>query len=254
MAEQIAGTLELLNTSSNLPTVVLEGGDDEGGGNLTLGGHGQTGDLTLRDDAGRQRVFASASGGASLTIHSELGAIVMNLYNGNGYFSKDVRIGGILNLCGIDLTCSLIQTIVALPQQINDLKQRIAELERHVAALQPSGPTDAGEPIHAPHTRPNITVEQSRRVSGGVALFTIMGSGFTPSEEIELRVVNLRTQYTTKRWDHAQLNGEIFLGAVEIGNGCLQGDDLRFAATDKRQDINDTTGWLWSHPVVKKVI
>ena len=40
MAEQFSGTVQILNTSSGLPTVVLEGGDDEGGGNLTLGGQG----------------------------------------------------------------------------------------------------------------------------------------------------------------------------------------------------------------------
>jgi hypothetical protein len=44
MAQQFSGTVEILNTSSGLPTVILEGGDDESGGNLTLGGQGQSGE------------------------------------------------------------------------------------------------------------------------------------------------------------------------------------------------------------------
>jgi hypothetical protein len=63
MAEQITGTLEILNSDSGQPTIVLEGGDDERGGNLTLGGNGQDGDFVIADSQGRIRVFMNGDTG-----------------------------------------------------------------------------------------------------------------------------------------------------------------------------------------------
>lgn len=45
--------------SSGEPTLELLGGDDEGGG-FTAGGRGRTGDLVLRDESGRLRIWAHA--------------------------------------------------------------------------------------------------------------------------------------------------------------------------------------------------
>jgi len=59
MAEQFTGTVEILNSESGQPTIILEGGADETGGNIILGGNGQVGDLVLKDSAGHQRVFAT---------------------------------------------------------------------------------------------------------------------------------------------------------------------------------------------------
>jgi len=58
-----AGKLEVLNSDSGKPTIVLEGGNDERGGNLSLGGNGQDGDLTINDSAGRQRIYLNGDTG-----------------------------------------------------------------------------------------------------------------------------------------------------------------------------------------------
>lgn len=101
MAEQFSGTVEILNNSSGSPTVILEGGDDESGGNLTLGGQGQSGDLILLDERGQQRLFASGNLARSfLRLQNELGEIQVVLEGDTG----NIKISGKLSLGGVGLS------------------------------------------------------------------------------------------------------------------------------------------------------
>ena len=61
MAQQFTGNVEVLNSNSGKVTITLEGGDDERGGNVALGGNGQSGDLTLLDESGNQMIFMNAN-------------------------------------------------------------------------------------------------------------------------------------------------------------------------------------------------
>lgn len=94
MAQQFTGTVEILNSDSSLPTIILEGGDDERGGNCALGGNGQDGDLTLKDTAGRQRIFMNAgqsfarfedgNNGITIFLDGPRGAITAGASNASG--------------------------------------------------------------------------------------------------------------------------------------------------------------------------
>jgi hypothetical protein len=93
MAHQFKGTVEILNSDSDQPTIVLEGGDDESGGNLALGGNGQDGDLTLHDTAGKQRIFMSANL-ARAQFQSDTGTITVFIDGSDG----EVTIRGTLTI------------------------------------------------------------------------------------------------------------------------------------------------------------
>src|SRR5262245_1240972 len=78
MAEQFTGTVEILNSDSGQPVIVLEGGDDERGGNLSLGGNGQDGDFTINDSTGRQRIYMNGDTGEARFERSD-GSITLVL-------------------------------------------------------------------------------------------------------------------------------------------------------------------------------
>jgi hypothetical protein len=62
---------------------VLEGGNDERGGNLTLGGNGQDGDLVVADAQGRQRIYMNGDTGEARFERSD-GTITLALDGQNG--------------------------------------------------------------------------------------------------------------------------------------------------------------------------
>ena len=76
MAQQFTGNVEVLNSDSGQATIILEGGDDERGGSVLLGGNGRHSNLVLFDESGNQRIFmgASQSGASQSFIRLEDGA------------------------------------------------------------------------------------------------------------------------------------------------------------------------------------
>ncbi len=147
-----------------------------------------------------------------------------------GLFEGDVEIIGNLVIQGVS-----IQTWI----------QRLQELE---AA---SGITNAGLPVTRPAARPSITVEQGSPASGGGTTFTIRGGGFLSESPIDLQVAKVRTEPTVIRDELSDRNGALFIGSRSIA--CQPGDLLTFSATDRRTDLNDLTGMLWSSPIAVPV-
>lgn len=96
MAEQFTGTVEVLNSSSGMPTILLDGGDHERGGNLVLGGNGQDGDLVIRDRSGRQRIYMNGDT-VEVFLESKNGVRVVTLDGERGLLriteALDVRRG-----------------------------------------------------------------------------------------------------------------------------------------------------------------
>lgn len=99
MAEQFTGTVEILNSESGQPVIVLEGGDDERGGNLLLGGNGQDGDFVVADSQGRPRIsmngdtcdarFQSPSGASTIVLDGQRGD---GRFAGKGSFTGTVEV------------------------------------------------------------------------------------------------------------------------------------------------------------------
>lgn len=114
------GKINVRNSDSDDITIVLDGGDDDGGGALTLGAVGEDGDLVLKDSSGRQRIFLNGSlsearfqlenGNISINIDGGQGTInlgasgqrgLLTLRNGNGSqtalidgSTANIRLGG----------------------------------------------------------------------------------------------------------------------------------------------------------------
>jgi hypothetical protein len=108
MSQQFSGSVEILNTSSGSPTVILEGGDDKGGGDLTLGGYGQSGSLLLRDGSGRPHLFASGNESRPfLRLEDNLGITQIELEGDTG----NIKISGKLYLSGKEISGSSIQDL-----------------------------------------------------------------------------------------------------------------------------------------------
>ena len=99
MVQQFTGTVEIRNTESNQTVIFLEGGDDEGGANIILGGSGQNGDLVLRDSQGRQRIFL-VGGQADIRLEQPDGSISVFLDGERGAITLGGpgTQGGVLNL------------------------------------------------------------------------------------------------------------------------------------------------------------
>jgi hypothetical protein len=84
MAEQFTGTVEILDTASNI-TITFEGENAD----ISAGGNGRDGDIVLNDGAGNERVRVASPTG-TITIKSSAGQVRLRL-DGNG---GNVWLGG----------------------------------------------------------------------------------------------------------------------------------------------------------------
>lgn len=99
MVQQFSGTVEILNTDSDQAVIILEGGDDERGANLILGGAGQDGDIAVQDGQGRLRIFL-VGGQGDIRLQQPDGAISVFLDGGSGAITAGGpgTLGGVLSL------------------------------------------------------------------------------------------------------------------------------------------------------------
>lgn len=87
------GTVRILNSDSGQTTIELEGGDDERGGNIALGGNGQDGDLTILDSQGRQRIFLNGrQGQARFELENGNTSIFIDGQRGNISLTGDITL------------------------------------------------------------------------------------------------------------------------------------------------------------------
>jgi hypothetical protein len=257
MAQQFSGTVEILNTSSGLPTVILEGGDDESGGNLTLGGQGQSGEIILRDLSGRQHLFASGNESQPfLRLEDNLGVIKIELEGDTG----NIRLGGrlLFDSGNTELNGATVRNILQVIQTVNEFAQRIQNLEnreqaliQQVNSLSQQVTALAGRvisleqkqvnPPPAASSKPQISVKSEG--TGQSAIFVISGSGFSPSESILIRVAD--TQNAERSFQQSSdASGRLTL---RVSIPCVSGLTLVFLATDRRSDASDITGLLYSN-------
>lgn len=95
----------------------------------------------------------------------------------------------------------------------------------------------------APVVPPSIGVTSTG--SDLTTVFTVTGTGFTPSSKVDIRVVDdaLTTQYYQQT---ATKTGQLLL---QRNIPCIGGLYLHFSATDGRTNPQDATGNLWSNTV-----
>jgi hypothetical protein len=101
--------------------------------------------------------------------------------------------------------------------------------------------TVSGPPPPPPPVKPTISVTSSG--SGQSSVFVVSGSGFTPNQDVRIRVVD---DALNERDFHQSADGSGNLNA-RLAIPCAAGGGLHFSATDGRPDPSDLTGLLWSN-------
>jgi hypothetical protein len=169
-----------------------------------------------------------------------------------GFFLGSVELTGHTNVTG-DL--SVTGSVTVKGHSIDELLQRIEVLEAAKV-------TRNGTPVTSTTGRPELFVTFDSKV-GDSMRFHCTGKGYIPGRKIVFNIVNLtQPSHIDEKSESGQsgipsstdfiyssVSSSYPGGTLDIYNNinCSAGDQVRFVATDGREDPNDLTGILWSN-------